>query len=106
MYIRTDNSGLILAYSTIGQIDGGQKYSGSVPEDFESTFKAEKYMLQNGEINLNSEYVEPVESTAINVQPTAEQQAITALAQQVGELTATNTQLEQAITALATGGDK
>ncbi|MFD1317031.1 hypothetical protein [Loigolactobacillus zhaoyuanensis] len=33
MYISTDNSGLILAYSTIGQIDGGQKYSGSVPED-------------------------------------------------------------------------
>lgn len=105
MYISTDNSGLILAYSTIGQIDGGQKYSGLVPEDFEAMFKAEKYMLQNGEISLNSKYVEPNESTAIDVQPTAEQQAITALAQQVADLTETNTQLEQAITALATGGD-
>ena len=105
MYIRTDDYGLILSYSTIGQIDGGQKYSGSVPEDFETTFKTEKYMLQNGEINLNSEYVEPTESTAIDVQPTAEQQAITALAQQVADLTETNTQLEQAITALTTGGD-
>ena len=38
--------------------------------------------------------------------PTAEQQAITALAQQIADLTETNTQLEQAITALATGGNK
>ncbi|WP_436676805.1 hypothetical protein [Lactiplantibacillus plantarum] len=38
--------------------------------------------------------------------PTLEQQAITALAQQIANLTETNTQLEQAITALAMGGDK
>lgn len=38
--------------------------------------------------------------------PTLEQQAITALAQQVANLTETNTQLEQSITALAKEVDK
>lgn len=43
-------------------------------------------------------------NTPSNVTP--KQQAITALAQQVADLAETNKQLEQAITSLATGGDK
>lgn len=94
----------VIGYELVGDTDGGIEIDKSIcPTGFFTKFMPNLYKYDGKEITINTDYVAPSEP---EVQPTAEQQAITALAQQVADLTETNTQLEQAITALATGGDK
>lgn len=96
----------ILAYATLGRFtDGVEVDSPVIPDDFEEKFKPSFYLLQNGTIIVNPNYVAPVESTP-DSGPTAEQKSLTAMAQQVADQQKHIASLEQALTALAEGGAK
>ncbi|EOA09451.1 DUF2977 domain-containing protein [Pediococcus acidilactici] len=46
-------------YILLGDIDGTVEYDGEIPDDFEDSFKPTFYMLKDGEIVENPDYVEP-----------------------------------------------
>ena len=107
MQIKIDENNLIQSYSMIGNIDGGIEVEQSlIPNNFEIDFVPEFYKFTNGGIVVNGDYVEPISPIET---PTAEQQALTALAQQIADNDTENktqlTSIEQALTALATGGN-
>lgn len=105
MQILVNKNNEITDYSMLGGFANGVNYSGALPTDFEANFKPKFYLISGSEIVKNNNFVEVQPEVPVETDPSPEQQAITALAQQVADLTEANTQLEQAITALATGGD-
>lgn len=52
----------ILNYILLGDIDGTVEYDGEIPDDFEDSFKPTFYMLKDGEIVENPNYVEPADT--------------------------------------------
>lgn len=52
----------ILSYISLGDVDGAVDYQGEIPEDFYEKFKPEFYMLVDGAIGENPDYVEPSSS--------------------------------------------
>lgn len=78
MNILVNEQNEIVAYTNRGDIDGATAYSGTVPDGFEANFKPSFYLLQNGTVTVNPNYVAPVEPTP-DSGPTAEQQAIAKL---------------------------
>lgn len=94
----------ILAYATLGGLtDGVEVHDPVLPDDFEENFKPSFYLLQNGAVIVNPNYVAPVEP-APDSGPTAEQESLTAMAQQMANQQQHIASLEQALTALAQGG--
>lgn len=59
MQILTNDKQEIMAYVILGSIDGAIEYNGVVPDYFESQFKPKFYVLKNGEIRINPNYIEP-----------------------------------------------
>lgn len=98
----------IIEYATIGDLANGQTYSGELPTDFADDFAPGYYLLKDDQITVNPDYTPPAEPEPDDT-PAAEQQAITALAQQIADSNTETkshlTSIEQALTALATGGD-
>ena len=105
MNILVNEQNEIVAYTNRGDIDGATAYSGAVPDGFEANFTPSFYLLKYGVIMLNPNYADPAKTTPV-VSPTAEQQAITALAQRLADQQSNIESLEQAMTALAQGGSK
>ena len=95
----------IVAYTNLGNIDGSTYYGGTLPDGFDENFKPSFYLFQNGTIVANPNYVTPVEPTPDNG-PTAEQESLTAIAQQMADQQQHIASLEQALTALTQGGSK
>ncbi|WP_432224499.1 DUF2977 domain-containing protein [Lactiplantibacillus argentoratensis] len=94
----------ILAYATLGGLtDGVEVHDPVLPDDFEKNFKPSFYLLQNGTVIVNPNYVTPVEPTP-DSRPTAEQESLTAIAQKMADQQQHIASLEQALTALAQGG--
>lgn len=63
MNIRYDDKGNILAAGTADEINVGQILSVSnVPEDFLTTFARGKYIVQNGEIVENPNFIDKHDS--------------------------------------------
>lgn len=80
MKILVNDNSEILAYATVGGIDGGQEYNGDIPDDFEDNFKPNYYLLQDNEIAVNPDYQEPeVTIPDAPTGPSAEMLAINAL---------------------------
>lgn len=105
MEIKIDPNGLIIAYAIVGELDGGTTTTAQLPDNFVNEFQPNKFKLIGNQISENTDYVEPV-APVPEVTHTAEQQAITALAQQTADQQAHIASLEQALTALAQGGTK
>ncbi|WP_087842080.1 DUF2977 domain-containing protein [Lactiplantibacillus plantarum] len=96
----------ILAYAILGGLtDGVEVHDPVLPDDFEENFKPSFYLLQNGTVVANQNYVASVEPTP-DIRPTAEQESMTAIAQQMADQQQHIASLEQALTALAEGGAK
>lgn len=49
----------ILSYISLGDVDGAVDYQGEIPEDFYEKFKPKFYMLVDGAIVENPDYVAP-----------------------------------------------
>lgn len=80
MELLVNSNDEILAYATVGGIDGGQEYNGDIPDDFEDNFKQNYYLLQDNEIAVNPDYQEPeVTIPDAPTGPSAEMLAINAL---------------------------
>ena len=59
MRLLLDENQIIIGFVKIGALDGTVEYTGVVPDDFEVKFKPSFYMLQDGVIVENPNYVEP-----------------------------------------------
>lgn len=104
MKLLLDENNGVVAYVTIGDFPNSVNYDGQIPDDFETKFQPSFYLLQNGQLVVNPAFKQLDLST--EVQPTAEQQALTAVAQQIASQQQQIASLEQAMTAMAQGGDK
>lgn len=93
MKILTNNKQEIIAYASLGSIDGAIEYNGGVPDDFEENFKPSFYLLQNNVIVLNPNYTEPAQPTT-PTGPTTEQLMINQLGLQIATLTKTVAKLQ------------
>lgn len=106
MQFEINNNQEILAYATLGGFtDGVEVHDPVIPDDFEKNFKPSFYLLQNGAVVVNPNYVAPVEPT-LDSGPTADQESLTSMAQQMADQQQQIASLEQALTALAQGGSK
>jgi Protein of unknown function (DUF2977). len=79
MRLLLDDKQVIIGFVKIGALDGTIEYNGPIPDDFYEKFKPSFYMLKNGAIIDNPNYVEP-ESPAIG--PSAIEQQVAALGYQ------------------------
>lgn len=103
MQLLINDQQAITGYVTTGSVSQGIEYTGTLPDGFEENFKPSFYLFQNGTVVANPNYVTPVEPTP-DSGPTAEQEALTAMAQQMADQQQHIASLEQALTALAQGG--
>lgn len=104
MQISVNDKKEIIGYAVTGSLTDAIIVD-KVPEDFMANFKPSFYLLQNGTVIVNPNYVAPVESTP-DSRPTAEQESLTAIAQQMADQQQHIASLEKALTALAQGGAK
>ena len=93
MKLVVNNKSEIISYITIGDLDGSIDYTGTTPDGFEDNFKPSFYLLQNDEIVLNQNYVEPKPPKPAGG-PTTEQQMINQLGLKYAELSAKVDKLE------------
>ena len=106
MQIIVNDKNEITDYVLLGQSSGGIEIANeTLPDNFFDTFKPGCYLYKDGQIILNKNWVDPNAITKSET-PTAEQQAITAMAQQMADQQQHIASLEQALTALAQGGAK
>ncbi|QHM64687.1 DUF2977 domain-containing protein [Pediococcus pentosaceus] len=55
----------ILAFTVSGDVDNSVEYEGEVPEDFRDKFKSKFYMLADGVIVENPDYVAPSDTPPV-----------------------------------------
>lgn len=104
MQILVNDESEITDYVLLGQSTGGiEVVSEELPDNFFDAFKPKYYLYKDGQIILNKNWVDPNTITKSET-PTAEQQAITAMAQKMADQQQHIASLEQALTALAQGG--
>lgn len=85
MQLQLDNNNVIIGYANFGEIKNGVEFDESkVPDDFYEQFKPTFYMLKDGEIVENPDYVAP--SNNVPSGPTDTQTVITALINEIGDL--------------------
>lgn len=99
MLIKINDQNLILEYTTIGGLPDSIEYDGIVPDDFETKFKPCFYMIQNGEIIENSNYVEPSNTPPVS-SPTSMQEAINKLGEITAKITEDDNQIKTALNKL------
>ena len=99
MLIKINDQNLILEYTTIGGLPDSIEYDGIVPDDFETKFKPCFYMIQNGEIIENSNYVKPTD-TSPDDGPTSVQEAINKLGETTAKMANDDNQIKSAINKL------
>lgn len=93
MFLKTNEKDEITSYALIGGLSEAVKHDGTIPDDFEENFKPSFYLLQNNEIVINPNYIEPMPQKPAGG-PTTEQQMINQLGLQVANLTAEVNQLK------------
>lgn len=79
MLIKTNKNNEITEMAIYGGLEGSFEYTGVIPDDFEEKFKPFFYMVKNGAIIENPNYVEP-EPPVIG--PSAIEQQVAALGYQ------------------------
>lgn len=97
MKIKVNEKNEILEYVNVGDFNDGQKYVGTLPDDFTASFKPSLWSLdKNGVIVKNPDYVEP--TITQNLSPTPLQQQVAALAyqQMTSQQTITDLQTQNA----------
>lgn len=106
MQIIVNDKNEITDYVLLGQSSGGIEIANeTLPDNFFDTFKPGCYLYKDGQISLNENWVDP-NTISKSTTPTSDQQAITAMAQQMADQQQHIASLEQALTALAQGGAK
>lgn len=85
MDLLQDNNGLITGYTTVGKIEGGQLFQGDLPQDFDTSFEPDRYVLDGQVIKANPD---KNVDTASKPMPSTVMAAINALGIQVAQLTA------------------
>ncbi len=92
-----DEKNTIQAYARYGYFENATQWTGTLPEDFEGTFKPSFYLLKNNEIVENPNYVAPKPPTdspsnlekrvaAISYQQMADSQTISVLQKQDAQM--------------------
>lgn len=87
MQIIANQVGEVISYVKVGTIEGAIEFGGTIPDDFEDNFKPSFYLLQNNEIVVNQNYVEPTLPKP-TTGPTTEQVMINQLGLKYAELAA------------------
>lgn len=87
MQITVNSVGEIISYVKVGTIEDAIGFDGIIPNDFEDNFKPSFYLLQNNEIVVNPNYVEPTPPKP-TTGPTTEQVMINQLGLKYAELSA------------------
>ena len=71
MQILVNENNLIISYATVGGFENGIEIDDSiVPQDFILHFKPKRYLYNEGEIELNSDFEEDTEINLPTVPPT------------------------------------
>ncbi|KGB15602.1 hypothetical protein KY41_00355 [Latilactobacillus sakei] len=83
----------IISYVKVGTIEDAIEFGGTIPDNFEENFKSSFYLLQNNEIVVNPNYVEPTPPKP-TTGPTTEQVMINQLGLKYAELSAKVGKLE------------
>lgn len=91
----------IVAFAIVGDLPSSVDMA--VPDDFATNFAPGKYVVKDGEVQVDPSWVEPKDPIPEFV-PSPEQQSITSLTQLVAEQNRHIESLEQSITLLAQGG--
>lgn len=99
MLIKINDQNLILEYTTIGGLPDSIEYTGTIPDDFEINFKPFFYMLQDGEIIENSNYVEPSNTPPVS-SPTSMQEAVNKLGEVTAKIADDDNQIKSALNQL------
>lgn len=99
MLLKINEQKEILEYATIGGMEGAIEFDGVIPDGFEQKFKPSFYMLQDGEIIENSNYVEP-SNTPPDDGPTNVQEAINKLGETTAKMANDDNQIKSAINKL------
>ncbi|WPK17311.1 DUF2977 domain-containing protein [Pediococcus pentosaceus] len=89
----------ILNYILLGDIDGTIEYDGEIPDDFEDSFKPTFYMLKDGEIVENPDYVEPSDTSPVN-STNSVQEAINKLGEATAKIADDDNQIKLALNKL------
>lgn len=89
----------ILNYVLLGDIDGTVEYDGEIPDDFEDSFKPTFYMIKDGEIVENPDYVEPSNTPPVS-SPTSMQEAINKLGEVTAKIADDDNQIKLALNKL------
>ncbi|MCG0843260.1 hypothetical protein IMAU10228_00833 [Lactiplantibacillus plantarum] len=95
MQVKTDGEGLITGYVTIGGIENGIDYSGSIPDEFSTDFMPGKWRLDNGNIVKNASYT-PDSDTDTSTEATSQQTFNANILLQLAELKAANSSKSEA----------
>ena len=85
MKLVVDGNGMITAYCMVGDIPGSVEYEGTIPDDFEINFESSFYMLKDGEIVPNPDYVPPTDDTSNGEGASATQNVLKAIAGQLAD---------------------
>lgn len=87
MRLLINEKGEIVSYAISGGLLGSIDFKGNVPDGFEGNFKPSFYLLQNNEIVVSQNYVEPTLPKP-TTGPTTEQLMINQLGLKYAELSA------------------
>ncbi len=75
----------IVQYASMGELPDSIEYDGAIPEDFREKFKPSFYMIQDGVIVENPDYVATTDSSEPEG-PTVMQTVVTNLINEIGDL--------------------
>ncbi|WP_420222854.1 DUF2977 domain-containing protein [Pediococcus acidilactici] len=99
MKLAVDEDNVIIGYCDVGDIPNSVEYDGTIPDGFESNFKPSFYMLKNGAIIENPNYVEPADIPPDDG-PSSIQEAINKLGETTAKMANDDTQIKTAINKL------
>lgn len=83
--LQLDETQHVTGYVTVGDLDGSVDYTGTIPDGFIGDPQVGRYQLINGQLEVDSNYVEPTPDV-VKYQPSEDQRFQAQLALQVATM--------------------
>lgn len=96
MRLSLDDDNVILGYTNLGDLTDSVNFTGNIPNNFVNNFKSTYFVLNNDQITINPNYVEP--NNTITLPPSNVETQLAALAyqQMTSQQTITDLQTQNA----------
>lgn len=104
MQLIVNDKNEIIGYVAVGSTENGVEYTGTVPDDFKTNFNPSYFLLSDGAIAVNKDYVEP--TITVPNAPNAMQQIIMQQATDINGLKQLTMTQAQQIATLTKGSVK